>query len=83
MQCYNTTIEWIDCEILAVVKNRCAVYTRAIGTNAVFKLQIRSLSPGVFIHLNPSTKLQLCYTQNRFSRHSGSFLLRNRIRRNG
>ena len=56
MQCYNMTIEWIDCEILAVVKNRCAVYTRAIGTNAVFKLQFCNLNTTVFIHLNPIAK---------------------------
>ena len=56
MQCHNTTIEWIDCEILVVAKNRCAAYTRAIGTNTVFRLRICSLNTTVFIHLNPFNK---------------------------
>ncbi len=61
MQCYNTTIEWIDCEIRAGAKNRCAVYTCAIGTNTVFRLRICSLNTTVFIHLNPITKIPNCF----------------------
>ena len=52
MQCYNATIEWIDCEMLALIIKCRAVYTRAISTNAMYILGVCNLNPGVFIHLN-------------------------------
>jgi len=83
MQCYNTTIEWIDCEILTVATNCCAVQTRYIGRNTVFGLQICSLNTDVFIHINPLAKLQLFFHQMEVDPHSDSPPLRNKIQNRG
>ena len=72
MQCYNTTIEWIDCKMLTLDTKCCAVQTRVLGTNIGSILRICNLSTTVFIHLNPFAKLQLFCHQMEVGQHSDS-----------